>query len=144
MAQGKSGVGKWIAIGCAGLLLLGGCCVGGVVFAYNQYVDPPAAMTRGFFGNLRRGEYEQALARMNAQYQATHPLPTFQQNVQQIPALTQQSDFSVGSPNISGGVATVSGSLSTPMGNQPVTVDLSKLGDHWYIESVVVAGQLLH
>ncbi len=143
MAQGKGGAGKWIAIGCVGFLLLGGCCGIGAWLFWKTQMDPPASMARGFFGNLRRGEYDQALARMNGQYQSTHPLPTFQQNVQQMPALTQQTDFSADGVDISGEIATVSGSVETAQGGQPVTVMLSKQGEHWYIDSVMVSGTLL-
>lgn len=143
MAQGRGGIGKWIAIGCVGFVLLGGCCAGGIYAFYKMAIDPPAAMVRGFFGNLRRGEYDQALQRMNGQYQSTHPVATFQQNVQQIPALTQQTDFSVDGVDASGGVATVTGSLSTAQGSQPVTVTLSKQGEYWYIDSVTVSGLML-
>ena len=144
MAKGKGGAGKWIAIGCAAFVLLGGCCGAGIFLFMNQmFNSEPAQMARGFFGNVRRGEYDQALLRMNAQYQSTHALPTFQQNVQQLPSLAQQTDATFSSVNISGGTATISGTLTTPSGDAPVDVTLSQQGAYWYIDTVVVQGQLL-
>lgn len=143
MAQGKGGIGKWIAIGCGAFVLFGACCgVGGYLF-WSTQMDPPAAMARGFFGDLRRGDHQSALSRMNGQYQSTHPLPTFQQNVQQIPALTQQTGFSTENVDINNGVATVLGTLQTSSGDQIATVQLTKQGEHWYIDSVTVGAQML-
>lgn len=144
MAKGKGGAGKWIAIGCVVFVLLGACCGGIGFFLYQQTFNSDAAqMTRGFFGNLRRGEHQQALQRMNAQYQSTHALPTFQQNVQQIPALTQQTDASFSNVSVSGGTASVTGTLSTPSGDAPFDVILSEQNGYWYIDTVTVQGQLL-
>lgn len=144
MAQGnKGGIGKWIALGCVAFVLMGGCCAGGIYWFWSSQMEPPAEMARGFLGDVRRGNYQQALQRMNGQYQATHPLPTFQQNVQQVPGLADNTGVSFSERDVSGGIATLSGSLETTAGSQSITMTLSEQGDYWYVDSVIVGGQML-
>jgi len=142
MAEGNKAL-KWIGIGCGIFLLLGLCTGGGVFLMCQSQLGPPVDASASFFADIRRSDYQQALSRMNGTYQGTHPLPTFQQNVQQIPALTQQTGATFNNTSVNNDVATVSGSLSTPNGDVPVTVTLSKSGEHWYIDSVMVQGQTL-
>ncbi|MEM9192156.1 MAG: hypothetical protein AAGF12_23490 [Myxococcota bacterium] len=134
---------KWVGIGCGVVVLLGACGIGACVLVLKGATDGPANAAHAFFGDLRSSNYQQALQRMSASYQATHPLPTFQTNVQQIPALTTQTDSTFTNRSISNNTATVSGNLTTAQGDVPVTVNLSKVGDHWYIDSVMVQGQNL-
>jgi hypothetical protein len=142
MAEGNKAL-KWIGIGCGLFLLLGLCAGGGVALMCQSQLGPPVDASASFFADVRRGNYQQALSRMNGNYQTTHPLPTFQQNVQQIPALTQQTGASFNSTSVNNDVATVSGNLTTPTGDVPVTVTLSQVGGAWYIDSVMVQGQTL-
>ena len=141
MAEGSK-VLKWVGIGCGVVLLLGICATGGILLVV-QSASAPVDASASFFADLRRGDYQQGLQRMNGNYQATHPLATFQQNVAQIPSLTQQTGASFNSTSVNNNVGTVSGNLSTPTGDVPVTVTLSKVGEHWYIDSVMVQGQTL-
>jgi len=142
VAEGKSKTGLYIGLGCGGLLLLGACCGGIGYFIYAQ-TDEPAQAAHGFFADLRTGNHQQALQRMSGTYQSTHPLPTFQQNVQQIPALTQHTDVTFSNRSIQNQTAEVSGTLTTAEGSVPVTVSLSQVGEYWYIDTVMVQGQTL-
>lgn len=52
---------------------------------------------------------------MSATYQASHPLATFQQSVDAVPALTQQTDDTISSRSVTNGIGTMSGTLTTPL-----------------------------
>lgn len=142
MADNKK-VGKYVAIGC-GVALLLGCCIGGIGLAVcNNALSGPADAAHGFFNDLRMGNHQQALTRMNGAYQATHDLTRFQQSVSAIPALTAQSDATFSNRSVVNSGAEVSGTLTTPSGSIPVTVNLTKIGEHWYIDLITVQGQTL-
>lgn len=142
MAEGNKAL-KWVGIGCLVLFLFGACGIGACVFFIKGMTDAPAGQAHGFLADLRTGNYPNALQRMNGSYQATHPLETFQQSVAVIPTLTQSTDATLSERNVSNGVGTMSGHLTTPSGDVPITITLSQAGDHWYIDSVVVQGQTL-
>lgn len=140
----KSSALKYVAIGCVAAILLivcafGSCMVmggGAAMFA----VSAPADQTKGYFADLRAQNYQGALSRMSPTYQASHPLATFQQSVAAVPALTQQTDDTINSRSVMNGVATMSGTLTTPLGAVPVAVTLTGSGDAWTIDAVVVSG----
>lgn len=143
----KSNTLKYVAIGCVGLILLavcafGGCMLmgGGAAMGVLGAVSAPAEQTKGFFADLRARNYPGAHARMSATYQMSHPLATFQQSVEAMPALTQQTDDTISSRNVMNATATMSGSLTTPQGSVPVVVTLTQSGAAWQIDSVVVGG----
>jgi len=143
MAETKSSPLKWIALGCGVFLLVGACGVTAAFFAFQGLSDAPEGQARGFFADLRTGNYEDALARTNAAYQSTHTLQGFQTSISAIPTATQQTDVSFSDRNISGDSASMGGNLMTPNGAIPVTVTLSRAGEYWYIDSVTVQGQPL-
>lgn len=132
-----------IGIGC-GVLLLGGLCIGGGcallgggIFAATS---APADTTKGFFADLRARNHAGALGRMSGTYRQTHPISTFTQAVAAHPALSTQTDDTISNRSVSMGTATMSGHLTTPQGNVPVTATLSSAGGAWYIDSLVIAG----
>lgn len=143
----KSNTLKYVAIGCVGLVLLIGCAFGGCLLMGGGAavtalgaVSAPAEQTKGFFADLRGRNYQGALSRMSPTYQASHPLATFQQSVDTMPALTQQTDDTISNRSVTNGLATMSGSLTTPGGSVPVTVTLTQSGAAWQIDAVVVGG----
>jgi len=142
MAEGNK-VLKIVGIGCGLLVLLSACGIGACLLFVKGQTDAPASASHAFFADLRTGNYQQALQRMNTTYQSTHPLPTFQQSVAQIPALTQQTDSTFANRSVSNQTATMSGTLTSPSGDVPVTVTLSQVGEYWYIDSVMVQGTTL-
>jgi hypothetical protein len=143
MAEGKGGALKWIGLGCGVFLLVAACGVGAAFFACQSLFEAPEGQARGFFADLRAGNYQDALRRTNAPYQSTHTVEAFQLAVSHIPVATQQTDVSFSSRDVNGDTATMIGDLDTPEGAVPVTVTLSRAGEHWYIDSVSVQGQLL-
>jgi hypothetical protein len=142
MAEGNKAL-KWVGIGCLVLFLFGACGIGACVFIIKGMTDAPAGQAHGFLADLRTGNYPTALQRMNGGYQSTHALEAFQQSVAAIPSLTQSTDATLDDRNVSGSGATMSGHLTTPSGDVPITITLSQAGEHWYIDSVVVQGQTL-
>jgi hypothetical protein len=137
---------KWIGIGC-GVLVVLGLCIGGIVAVIAttalQATEAPADAARGFFADLRGNDFDSALRRTGAAYQALHDVNTFRASVAQQPALTTQTDVTFTSRRVDNASATMSGNLSTPSGDIPVTVTLTQAGEHWYVESVTVQGQPL-
>lgn len=141
----KSNTLKYVGIGCLVLALLGACSVGGCFLigggagiAALGAVAAPADQAKGFFRDLRARNYPSALSRMSPAYQSAHPLATFQQSVEGIPALTQQTDDTISSRSVNNQTATMSGTLTTPSGSVPIVVTLTGSGPTWNIDSVVV------
>ncbi len=143
MAEGKGGALKWIGLGCGVFLLVAACGVGAAFFACQSLFEAPEGQARGFFADLRAGNYQDALRRTDAPYQSSHTVEAFEQAVSAIPAATQQTDVSFSSRDVNGSSASMVGDLSTPNGQVPVTVTLSRAGEYWYIDSVTVQGQTL-
>jgi len=133
---------KYVGIGCGVVLLLGCCIGGGAYVACSKFagtLGAPKGAAEGFFSDMRQGRPEAALQRMDGAYQASHDLARFQQATTMIPAIASQTDTTFNSIQVNAGGATVSGHLTTPNGDQPVTVSLSQVGENWYIDSIVVA-----
>lgn len=145
--SGQNNTLKIVGITCAVITILGVCGVGACFAMGGAAIwgatDAPAKAAHGFFQDLRTGNHQAALQRTNSHYQSTHDLAQFQTNVGAIAALTQQSDSSFSSRNISVGTANLGGTLTTPAGDVPVSVTLSQVGEFWYIDTVTVQGVLL-
>ncbi|MFT5354204.1 MAG: hypothetical protein ACI9KE_001407 [Polyangiales bacterium] len=142
MAETKT-VLKWVGMGCGTLALLTVMGIGACVFFIKGATDAPADRSHEFFAHMRSGQQAQALAMMTPEYQATHPLPNFQQAVALLPPIAMQADSTFSNRSVNNSSATMSGFLTTPQGNVPVTVTLNQRVDVWYITSVMVAGQPL-
>jgi hypothetical protein len=140
MAETKK-VFLYVGIGCVVLGLLAACGVGACVFALKTMTDEPATYAKGFLDDTREGNFAQALTRMNASYQNTHSVATFQQAAEALPALTNHTATSFTNRSIANTSATVGGSLTTPDGSIPFQVTLTKIGEHWYIDAVSVNDQ---
>jgi hypothetical protein len=144
---GQNNTLKIVGITCGVIVALGVCGVGACLAMGGAAVwgatDAPAKAAHAFFRDLRTGNHQSALSRMSAHYQSTHDVATFQLNVSTIPALTQQTDSTFASRNITPGSANLTGSLTTASGEAPVVVILSQVGEHWYIDSVTVQGTVL-
>jgi hypothetical protein len=136
---------KYVAIGCGVVLLLGCCTFGTLGAVCWSMVGDPHKYAHGFLNDVREGNHPAALQRMGGAYQATHDLARFQQALAALPALTQHTDATLTSVNVdgSGNAARVEGTLTTPAGAVPISMVLSKAGDYWYVEQVVVGGQPL-
>lgn len=142
MAETKK-VLKWVGIGCGGIALLAVIGIGACVFFIKGVTDEPAERSHEFFAHLRSGGVAQAHAMMSPEYQATHPIPQFQQSLALLPPLTMQADSTFNNRSVNNGVATMGGFLTTPQGSVPVTLTLNHRGEVWYITSVNLAGQML-
>lgn len=134
---------KWVGLGCGGLILLGAIGVTACVLLIKGATDEPADRSHLFFANLRENNVAAAHAMMTPEYQATHPLPVFQQSLAALPVLVAQADSTFSSRSVQNSNATMSGFLTAPQGNVPVTVTLTHRGGVWHITSVNAAGQLM-
>lgn len=143
MTDSKGSALLWVGIGCGLLFLVGTCAIAAGFVAWDQTSSAPLGQARGFFGDLRRGDYPSALARTNAAYQSTHTVEAFQGAITALPATIQQTDVSFTTESVEDSTATMSGMLATPTSPVPVTVQLSRAGEHWYIDVVTVEGQVL-
>lgn len=130
-----------VAIGCGVILTIVGICVAaGAYFAVGA-VSPVADAPTSFLHDLRTGNDARALQRMSHSYQQSHPLPTFQANVNSLPALRAQTgDASMLNVNVVNANASVSGQIQTASGPVPVAFTLTLQGEHWYIDTVVIEG----
>jgi len=138
MADNKQ-IMKYVGIGC-GVLLLLSCCIGGIgMYACGNALSGPKGAAEGFFLDMREGRPEAARARMDGVYQNSHDLAQFQAAAAAIPAISSQTDTTFSSIQINNSTGSVSGSLTTPAGDQPVQVTATKIGDNWYINSIVVS-----
>lgn len=146
----KSNPLKYVAIGCGVLIVIGICAFGGCMVMGGAgamgamgAVAAPAEQTKGFFADLRARNHAGAFARMGAAYQASHTLEAFQQNVDAMPALTQQTDDTINNRSVMNGVATMSGTVTTPQGEIPIEATLTESGATWQIDALVVGGMPL-
>lgn len=144
-APKKSNPLKFVAIGCVVFALVMGCgfascmlATGGAGIA--AALSAPAEQTKSFLADLRARNYQGALSRMDPSYQTAHPLATFQQSVDAMPALTSSTDDTINNRNVTNGIATMSGTLTTPQGAVPVEVSLHSAGGTWNIDTVTVGG----
>jgi len=137
---------KILGITCGVIVLLGLCTVGGcflfcggAIGGVMQATQAPANAAKGFFADIRAGNYAQAHQRLSPARQQAMPLDVFQAAVQANPSLVSQTDDTINQRNMTMGAATMGGFLSTPSGNVDVDVVLSQQGEYWYIETVSVA-----
>ena len=136
---------KIIGITCGVLAMLSCFCgIGMFVFGGAAIVNAaPKQSTDAFLDELARGDFVNARQRMNGGYQQTHDVPAFQRAVAALPALTTHTDRTMTNVQIQPQRASIGGNLTTPQGTVPVLFQCSKLGEHWYIDSVAVGGMPL-
>ena len=142
MAEPKK-VLKWVGLGCGAMVLMAAIGIGACVLLIKGATDEPAERSHLFFAHLRSNQIAEAHAMMSPEYQATHPLPTFQQSLAMLPPLVAQADSTFNNRSFVNENATMSGHLTTLQGNVPVTVTLTNRAGVWYITSVMAAGQPL-
>lgn len=135
----KSNTLKYVGIGCGILVVLALACGGGFYVCFSKITEAkPHA--HAFLRDLREMNYPSALQRMDGAYQSRHNVQSFQQAVAQIPALTTHTDATFNNFNVSGGVTTVEGTLTTPTGPVPIVLTMIKQAGYYYIQSVTVGG----
>lgn len=130
-----------LGIGC-GFLLFGGLCIGGLSIPWLlARVSPATEAAEGFLSNVHDDAYGEALARMSADYQASHTAAQLQTNVEGIPALANHSVAMLTSVEThDDGHVTVEGSLYGNEGESPIAFEISEVNDYWYVDLVAVAG----
>ena len=131
----RSGAYRWIALGCGGLIVVSVCAIVGLVLIIQGSATEPANAARGFFADVRARNYAQALQRMSPSYQSTHDVSRFQTDIAAVPALSMHTDESILQNDVGSTTATIEATLDTATGPTPVTITLTKIGDHWYVES---------
>ena len=138
----KNNTLKYVGIGCGVLAVLALACGGGFYVCVSKITEAkPHA--HAFLKDLRDGNYASALQRMDGAYQSRHNVQSFQAAVAQLPALTTHTDATLSNFNVSNGVTTVEGALTTPTGPVPITLTMVKQDGHYYIQSVTVGGMVL-
>jgi len=142
VADGKK-LWIYLGVGCGVLALLTVCGGGSGIFLFFRAMGEPVAYARGFLDDIRERDWHDALQRMNAGYQNTHVEESFRQSAESLPALVQHTDATFTSHSSANSTAQVEGNLTTPSGPIAVAMTLTKHGDHWYIDTVNVAGQPL-
>ncbi len=138
----KSSALKYVGIGCGLLAVLALVCGGGFYVCYSKITEAKP-YAHAFLRDLREMNYPSALQRMDGAYQSRHNVQSFQQAVAQIPALTTHTDATLSNFNVSNGLTTVEGMLSTPTGPVPIRLTMIKQGEYYYIQSVSAGGVLL-
>ena len=71
---------------------------------------------------------------------ATHTVEQLHAAVDASAALSSHTDDTIDNRSVNGSHATMRGRLHTPQGDVPVDVELSQVGDHWYVDAVIVSG----
>lgn len=143
--QPASGGTNWlkvVGIGCGVLVLLAGLCGFGMFMCY-QGVTASKDHAHAFLGELRTGNYPSAYARMDPMYQSTHDVTTFQANVAALPALTNNTDATFTSFNVTNGVHNLQGVLTTPSGPYDIQMTMREATGGYYVTSLTIAGNPL-
>jgi len=132
---------RLLAFGCGAALVAGAIGLGACVLLLKSAADEPAAAAAGLLGDLRAHDNVRALQRMSRSYQASHPLPVFQQNVLALAPLAVHTDASLTSHSLDpfAHSATIEGTLTTPSGRVPVRIELIEDSGFWYVDIVRVA-----
>ncbi len=142
MPPPKNNTLKYVGIGCGVLFALALACGGGFYVCVSKITEAKP-YAHAFLRDLRESNYPSALQRMDGAYQSRHNVQSFQAAVAQLPALTTHTDATLNNYNVSGGVTTVEGTLTTPTGPVPITLLMTEQGGHYYIQSVTVGGRTL-
>lgn len=140
--SGGTNWAKVIGIGCGVLVLLASLCGFGIFMCY-QGVTASKDHAHAFLGELRTGNHTSAYARMDPSYQATHPLPSFQAAVAALPALSSNTDATFTNFNVSNGVHSLQGVLTTPSGPYDIQMTMREANGGFYVTSLVVGGSPL-
>lgn len=140
--SGGTNWAKVIGIGCGVLVLLGSLCGFGIYMCF-QGVTASKDHAHAFLGELRTGNVTSAYARMDPSYQATHDMTSFQASVAALPALSQNTDATFTNFNVSNGVHSLQGVLTTPSGPYDIQMTMREATGGFYVTSLVVAGSPL-
>lgn len=147
MDEQQSSGWKYVGIGCGIAAILGICVVGGCVACGGaagagifMAVQAPAEEAKGLLRDVRADGWDAAYARMSESWRATHTVEQLHAAVDASAALSSHTDDTIDNRSVNGSHATMRGRLHTPQGDVPVDVELSQVGDHWYVDAVIVSG----
>ena len=138
MKAGEKKIVLAVGAGCGVLLLTMFCVAGAAYLAIDQYFGEPERYGLAFLKDLRGGEAEVALRRMDGPYQSSHDLSTFRQSIAMLPALQQHHSVTFDSREIDGEIASLRGRLITPDGERELSMDLTRQEGHWYVTYLTV------
>ena len=129
----KEGIGKYIAIGGLGCLLLLGF-IGAIVFVVFKLTGGPVKVVNQQLDALREGDREKAYSYCSTAFQQNTNFAAFSAFVDSNPILKNASAFSSANREISGGVAKLSGTLKgTDGASLPAQFQLVKENDQWKV-----------
>jgi hypothetical protein len=120
------------------------CGAGLSLSAILAVFSPETDAASGFLADVRRDDWDSALARTSRDYQSHHTSADLASHVGAIGALDGHSlAFLTSAEGVEENRARVEGSLYGSGGETPVAFELSEEGGYWYIDLVVVQGARL-
>ena len=120
------------------------CGAGLSLSAILAVFSPETDAASGFLADVRRDDWDSALARTSRDYQNHHTAGDLALHVAEISALDGHSlAFLASAEGVDESRARVEGSLYGSAGETPVAFELSEEGGYWYIDLVVVQGARL-
>lgn len=123
---------KWVGIGVGGLVALGGIVVA-VVF---MLTAGAASAGNAFLALVGEGKYEEAYAAAAPQFREQTSLDRFRATMQRF-GLDKFEAASWNSREISGGTATLDGTITTRNGGRVIAkMQLVKVGDTWKVHGM--------
>lgn len=135
---------RLLGIGCGLLAFATFCGAGLSLSAILAVFSPETDAASGFLADVRRDDWDSALARTSRDYQSHHTSTDLASHVAEIGALDGHSlAFLTSAEGVDENRARVEGSLYGSGGETPVAFELSEEGGYWYIDLVVVRGARL-
>lgn len=132
---------RFFGIGCGLLAFATFCGAGLSLSAIMAVFSPETDAASGFLADVRRDDWESALARTSRDYQSHHTSSDLATHVAAIGALDGHNlAFLTSAEGVDDHRARVEGSLYGSGGETPVAFELSEEGGYWYIDLVVVRG----
>jgi hypothetical protein len=133
---------RWLLIllGCGGILAVGvvGAVLALVFGATWQATSGPADAVREWLADVKRGQVEQAHARLGDAYRGHLSLTELRQLLDAHPALADNADATFSSRTVSGDTAVLGGAITSTKGTRErVIVRLVNESGRWRITSLV-------
>lgn len=137
-APKKKGIGKWIALGCAGLLILGLLVGGGIgIFVYMGYksITKPIGTIKGQLQALNDGDINKAYDYSSTRFKEVMSYEQFKTFVEANSSVFKSKSSSFSNVKIENGVAKIEGTITGESGTKAIaTYELVNENGEWKIQ----------
>jgi hypothetical protein len=124
--------GRWIALGCVGLVVLAALFAALMFFVVKKATAGPEEVVRQFLAAAAAGDYAKAHGFFSAPLKEAQPLADFIASAEANPTLFAVTDTTFNERSVDLGGARLSGTVTLTAGTKvPAQFDLAKENDTW-------------